>query len=417
MTAEIRHVGDDEILPWLKTMRTGLMADPGNISDSVMDFWREVWQPDRIFGAYDGGRCVGSLRTFPTTYSVWTGPGRTADISCDALTQVSVAATHRRQGLLTGMLTRSLDNAKERGEAISLLRAAEWGIYGRFGYWPTSKTANYEVRTATGPRILEPQSRLTVVQLDQSEALEPGCRLLSQARTQEHGHIDRPPSLWQRRLRLHNPPGLTEPVYLVARDADGQDEGFLTWTGKEGDWYYDSLHQSEITVDDLIAVTPDAYSALWQYLIHIDLARTVKFRERAIDEPLEWLLTDGRAARRSDVMDGDWLRILDLPVALTARRYAVEDVLVLDVLDPEAGGYTAGRWRLDAGPEHAECVPTTLSADLTLSQRAVAAIFNGGNTVRSQYLAGLVDEHTPAAMDRLNRLFATERAPWNATGF
>jgi hypothetical protein len=36
-----------------------------------------------------------------------------------------------RQGLLTSMLTGSLQDAKDRGEIVSVLRAAEWPIYGR----------------------------------------------------------------------------------------------------------------------------------------------------------------------------------------------------------------------------------------------------------------------------------------------
>lgn len=417
VTAEIRNVDEDEILPWVKSMRTGLMGDPGNVSDAVMAFWHKVWQPDRVFGAYDGGRCVGSLRTFPTTYTVPGEAGRTAEVSCDALTQVSVAATHRRQGLLRRMLTRSLANAKERGDTISLLRAAEFGIYGRFGYWPTSSVSDYTVSTVARPAIRAAQNRLSVVQVDPADALEPASRLLSQSRRHEHGHIDRPLPMWERALRLHNPPGQFEPVCLLARAADGTDEGFLMWTGQDGDWYHDPLRQVEITVNELIATTPDAYTALCNYLINIDLARTIKLEERAVDEPLEWLLTDGRAIRRTHTIDGDWLRILDLPAALQARRYAVTDRLVLDVSDEDVGGYATGRWELDAGPEHAQCTPTTASADLRLSQRALAAIYLGGNTVRSQHLAGLVDEDTPGAMSRLNQLFRTERAPWNATGF
>ena len=276
------------------------MGDPGNISDSVMEYWHKVWQPERTFGAYDGGRCVGSLRTFPTTYSVPIGPGRTAEISCDALTQVSVAATHRRQGLLRGMLTRSLANAKERGETISLLRAAEWGIYGRFGYWPTSRVADYTVATAGHPAIRKPP----VPAAAWSSSSRPtrsnrpvGCSA-SPAKT-EHGHIDRPMPMWERSLRLHNPPGKFEPVCLVAQDARRPGEGFLMWTGQDGDWYGDPLRQVEITVDELIALTPEAYAALWHYLINIDLARTIKLQERAVDEPLTWLLTDGRAIRRT----------------------------------------------------------------------------------------------------------------------
>ncbi|HEX2903085.1 MAG TPA: GNAT family N-acetyltransferase, partial [Jatrophihabitans sp.] len=397
MTAEIRTVAADEIRPWVKTMRTGLMANPGDISEATMDFWRSVWQPERAFGAYDGGRCVGTLRTFPTSYTVPAGPGRTAEISCDALTQVSVAATHRRQGLLRGMLTRSLANAKDRGETVSLLRAAEWGIYGRFGYWPVSQVADYTVSTAAGPALRTMPSGLTVVQVDPAEALEPASALLRAARLQEHGQIDRPLPMWRRALRLHNPAGAFEPVCLLARTSDGTAQGFLMWTGRDGDWYHDPLRQVEITVDELIAVTPEAYAALWHYLINIDLVRTVKFAERAVDEPLPWLLTDGRAIRQTVAMDGDWMRILDLPAAVQARRYAVADRLVLDIHDPDGGGYAAGRWVLDGGPEHAECRPSTANPDLRLSQRALSAIYLGGASVRSQQVAGLIDEDTPGA--------------------
>lgn len=417
MSAEIRNVNADEIRPWIKSMRTGLMGDPGNITDAQLEFWNKVWEPDRIFGAYDGGRCVGSLRTFATTFTVPAGPDRTAEVSCDALTQVSVAATHRRQGLLRGMLTRSLAKAKERGETISLLRAAEWGIYGRFGYWPTSNVANYTVATATRPAIREPQDRLRVVQIEPSEALEPARELLRRARAREHGQIERPTPMWERRLRLHNAPGKFEPVCLLAQDAEGRPEGFLMWTGQDGDWYNEPLKQVEISVDELITVSTDAYKALWHYLINIDLARTIKLEEHSVDEPLQWLLSDGRAIRQSNTMDGDWLRILDLPAALQARRYAITDKLVLDIHDDDAGGYAAGRWQLDGGPEHSECIPTTASPDLRLSQRGLAGIYSGGNSVRSQHLAGLIDEETPGALSRLELMFRTARAPWDATGF
>jgi predicted acetyltransferase len=62
----------------------------------------------------------------------------TADVRVDALTNVTVAGTHRRRGLMSRMVGGSLRAASERGDAISTLIAAEWPIYGRFGYAPAT---------------------------------------------------------------------------------------------------------------------------------------------------------------------------------------------------------------------------------------------------------------------------------------
>ena len=147
----------------------------------------------------------------------------------------------------------------------------------------------------------------------------------------------------------------------------------------------------------MLATTPDAYRALWGYLLSIDLVRLLQLEAYPVDEPLEWLIPDGRLARRTWTGDNDWLRLLDVPAALSARRYPSTDRLVLDVIDTD-GGWAQGRVRLDGGPEHAECTPAPHdSPDLTLSQRALASIYLGGCTVRSQQLAGLLDEHTAGA--------------------
>jgi hypothetical protein len=52
-----------------------------------------------------------------------------------------------------------------------------------------------------------------------------------------------------------------------------------------------------------------------------------------------------------------------------------------------------------------------------MSQRALAALYLSGQTVWSQRFAGLVDELTPGAADRLQAMLFQARAPWNATQF
>ncbi len=416
-TVEIRHVPFDDITPWLRAMRTTLLVDPGAGSEQALAWWRQVWDPDRVFGGYAEGRCVATLRTFPTSLTIPAGAA-VAELPVDALTQVTVAATHRRRGLLTRMLTRSLADAKERGEVASYLKAAEWQIYGRFGYWPAVRASNYRVLSGRRPTIQAPRTAHEVVGVDPADLAVPAADVHRRVRLQRAGQIGRTDADWQRRLGLGGlrGPGTREPVCVLARTADGRVDGYATWTANDGDWYHDP-DQAHAGVSEVLAATDDAYRALWGYLLSIDLVRVLTLHGYPVDEPLEWLLSDARVVQRSWTGDNEWLRLLDVPAALSARRYASTDRLVLEIADPE-GGWAAGRFSLDGGPEHADCRPApTATPDLRLSQRALAAIFLGGNTVRSQQLAGLVDEETPGAAARLEAMFWTAQQPWNATPF
>ena len=73
---------------------------------------------------------------------------------------------------------------------------------------------------------------------------------------------------------------------------------------------------------------------------------------------------------------------------------------------------------LDGGPDGAQCTPSTVdSAGLRVHQRALAAAYLGGFSLRGQQVTGLVDELTAGALRRADAMFATPQAPWCATGF
>ncbi len=83
---------------------------------------------DRI-GAYDANTLVGFMAAHDFRLSV---PG--ADLPCPGLTFVCVAPTHRRRGVLTGMMADMLRRAAAAGSPLAALWASEAAIYGRFGY-------------------------------------------------------------------------------------------------------------------------------------------------------------------------------------------------------------------------------------------------------------------------------------------
>ena len=96
---------------------------------------------DRCLASFDKGAIVATLRSFPTTLTL---PGGAA-VAVGALTAVSCRATHRRQGLLTRMIGDDLRSSRDRGEPADILIAAEYPIYGRFGYGPATQRTEWEV--------------------------------------------------------------------------------------------------------------------------------------------------------------------------------------------------------------------------------------------------------------------------------
>ena len=412
----VNPVDEAEIEPWLRGLLRGLLSNPYEHAAERVAQTRRSWQPDRAWGARDGDQWVASLLSLQRRLTVPGGPEATGDIAVDAVSGVTVAATHRRRGLLSRMLADALRAAKERGDAVSALIPAEYPIYGRFGYAPAAWTARYLFL----PR--EPGSqpvggdRSAVRHVEAADLRDTASAVFAAARRMRAGQLDRPFPWWERALGLdgHGSAGDIPKNWAVHEGADGAD-GLVAWRATRS---FDlAAPAGAAKVTDLVAANDTAYRDLWAYVAGIDLLTEIELFERPVDEPVRWLLPNARALRSTSVTDFLWLRLLDVPAALTARGYAGAGGLVLDVVDDAVGGYGHGRFALRAEGGSAECSPTSASADLRLSQRALASCYLGGATLRQQWLAGAVEELTTGALARFDALFATAQAPWNATWF
>jgi predicted acetyltransferase len=171
-----------------------------------------------------------------------------------------------------------------------------------------------------------------------------------------------------------------------------------------------------VRVGALHGLTPEADAALWRYCLDLDLAATVRLRDRPLDEPIRWRLADPRRLRTVHVGDQLWLRLLDLPAALAARRYAAAGELVLEVTDTLRPA-NQGRFRLEGGPDGADCRPTADRADLALDVADLGAAYLGGARLATMARAGRVAELTPGALLRADAMLASDPAPWSTTHF
>lgn len=412
----VNPLGPEELPGWVATMATTFLHERESESTTkwARNFARE-WVPQRTWGVRDRGAWVATLRTLDRSLTVPGHDGATELLTADALTMVTVAATHRRRGLLTRMLTASLRAARERGDAVSILIAAEWPIYGRFGYAPAAFAAHRALHLGRrGTEIAGDLERVRQVERAKFARLAPD--VFERARRGRAGQVDRYSPWWERAFGIGDWEAFDDDLphnYLVHEGDDGPD-GLLAWTARRE---REVLHPppTTVTAEGPFAAGDAAMRDLWCYLSSLDLVDRIEL-DGPVDEPARWLLPDGRALVTTEIGDGLWLRLLDVPAALAARRYAVPGELVLEVVD-ETEVSVAGRYRLSAEGDGATAEPTSAAPDLTLAQTALAASYLGAGRLRVQRIAGTVTEHTPGALERADAMFATALAPYNATGF
>jgi predicted acetyltransferase len=168
--------------------------------------------------------------------------------------------------------------------------------------------------------------------------------------------------------------------------------------------------EGEVQVREMAAVNAVAAASLWSFLLSLDLMATVSAPRLPIDDPVLLRLT---RTRGSDLVrrDGIWCRILDLPAALTQRRYSAPVELVIEVDDPLLPA-NAGRWRLHAGPEGAECSRTDAAPDLSLPIATIGAAYLGGTTLSRCVLAGQGAEFTAGALAAATTAWRSPLDPW-----
>ncbi len=409
MGFEIRTVNEDEFLAWSKVVDTAFFAH--RPMPESAEFRRPFFDLDRCWAAFDGDTVVSALRTFDNDLVV---PGG-ARVAADAVTAVTVRATHRRQGALNGMMTASLAQAAERGDAVSVLIAARWPIYGRYGYGPATESATFTVDTRSVAFRGDVVDRGRVSIVDNATARAAAVEIFERSREGQVGAISRQAWVLDIEFDITKTPG-GDPWKgwcVLHHDADGRPDGFLRYD--VDDKWIGMTPDCTLTMDDMVAATPEAYVALWRFCAEMDNVVWIKAADRSVDERLRWMLTDGRALTQKERFDFLWVRVLDVPAALSARRYATEDRLVLEVTDPL--GHADGRFALDGGPEGANCSRTEAAPDLRLSAFALGAGYLGGQRLGTLASGGLITELTPGALARADTMFQAEVTPWCNTWF
>lgn len=408
MSIEIRNVSPDEYAPFIEALSTAFLDRPdiARVAEAVTP----LWDPQRTWAAFDGDRVCGTFRSWATEITV---PGG-ARLPASAIAAVTVLPTHRRRGILTGMVAAEHAAIRERGEAVGVLYSAEYPIYGRYGYGPACRVATWTLDAGVTGFHGAPVPGVELA-LPGPETRDAMTAVFEAWRVHQAGELRRRPFRWDDDL------GLIEAHWgerwkgflALHRDAAGSIDGYVRYRAEEK-WEH-RQPRCILKVNEMHALTDEAQIALWRHLAETDLVSTVVAEGRSPSDRLPWLLTNARAAVMSDVGDGLWVRLFDVARALEARSWERPGSLVLEVIDGEAGAPI--RLALDVSPDGATCRPTDRSADLTLSVAALGAAYLGGTRLQRAVIATGVDEHRDGALAIADSLLRTSDEPWCSTFF
>ena len=373
------------------------------------------FEQDRSLAALDpalpaADAVVGTTGVYSLRMAV---PGAVLPVA--GVTAVSVLPTHRRRGVLRSLMHRQLADVAARGdEPVAALWSAETPIYGRYGYGRATSSAYFECGRGEGAlgRHAPADPRLALRLARPADVVAELAKVHDAVLGGQPGFFARDDDWWGRVLHDESAErqGAGSLRCLIAEDGSGA-RGYAVYVTRERWDEATGLPDCALAVRELVAADPAAGAALWGNLLDRDLVSSVTAELRPADDPVLHQLLDQRRARVR-LGDGLWVRIIDLPAALSRRGYSGPVDVVLEVTDALLPG-NAGRWWLRAaGPDGARCERTNRPADLALDVRELGAAYLGGTRLGTLAQAGLVRELTPGALTPLSAAMTWDPVPW-----
>jgi len=395
---EIRTIAPQEFEAYIDALNAGF---GGHTRPEDIERERMVAEIDRCLAALDGSEIVGGASAASFTMTVPGGWVRAAGV-----TGVAVKPTHRRQGINSALMRRQLDDVRANGEPLAILYASEGGIYGRFGYGLGSFHCSMDVGREHTAFVRGYRSSGRTRLLDREDALAAMRPLYDRVRADRPGWIELDPTWFAYRFAETHWGEDRKWFYAVHEGADGLDAYavYRIEHGKSGD------HRNGLAVEEVQASSAQAHADMWRYLFDVDLIERITAWNRPIDDPLLHVLQEPDRLRLR-IKDALWVRPVDVPKSLEARRYSSEGRTTIEVRDLFCP-WNEGRYLVEGGPDGASCATTDAEPDLVMSVNELGAAYLGGVSFRQLQRAGRVEEERPGGLARADAMFGWDPAPW-----
>lgn len=343
---------------------------------------REEWDAAgfREWGAFDGESLAARLRIYG--FTSWFHGAR---VPTAGVAGVAVEPERRGSGHLARLFAAALDEARERGDAISTLYPTAPGIYRRLGYEVIGSFDDVDVPLQNLGRVPAPQGIVTrragIADFDAVIAVH---QKWAAAQNGPVSRAEKP--FWTPPEKFFaDYTGVTLAIDATQGSA-GEVLGFASWIRGEG--YTPSTALME--VDDLIALTPDAARALWRTLGSFStVVGTARVSTSGLDPA--WLVLPDLTST-VHAAHPYMLRILDVARALGGVASPFEGVRVPFAV--RGGQDLAGAWTLtvSGGVTHLErdtvAVEDAHHERPVLDPNGLALLYAGAQSAANLRIAG-----------------------------
>ncbi len=400
MSIEFREIAPEQLNQLRRTVAHAFGQDP---DDAELERDRRLLELGRNRAAFDGRQLVGAAGAYSLELTVPGGIMPTAGVS-----NVTVLPSHRRRGIMRRMITELLEEARARGDVLAALWASEKPLYGRFGFGVAGVTAHLVIdRFPLNPHRLAP-APAQVRMIGAHEAQETFPSLFDRKRRDLPGMFARSAAWWELEVLADYPRHRRDASvyrYAVAQDLGGEPIGYAQYR-TQGSWEGISIGVT-VTLEEMIALTPEASAGLWGFLVNHDLIRQLRAWNVPPDTALHHLFDNFRETQT--LSDGLWVRILDVEAALSARRYSADGSLTLAVADPL--DKRSRRYRLEVVDGEGSCEMTSGAPDLVMDHEDLSAAFLGRSRFRRLGALGRVRGRAEA-LARADTMFDWHPQPW-----
>ncbi len=368
---------------------------------------RTMVRPEYTLCAYEGDTQVAHMAAFPGSMR-WNG----RDIACAGIVDVTTLPTHRRRGLVRGLMTRYFLRMRKENRPVAMLWASMAAIYQRFGYGIafTMRRCDFdprhlrfvdEIATPGRTRLLSHEEAIPLIAAAYARFAAPRTLML---------HRD--PQWWARWVLR---PWRTPPWLVAVYEEDGDVQGYVIYSPLNRTNDRSPGPPQQLQVSELIWNTPAAHRALVALLAGHVLASSILLYNQPVDDPLFYQAQEprllGAAAR-----DGTLLRLVDVEQALAGRGYDGDGRLVLAVED-DLCPWNTGSFELSVDGGHAEVRRVTAESDIWLSPRALAILCAGRQSATELARIGTIAGTEADALKTADALFRTAYAPFCADDF